>query len=257
MSNKVWITLLSKDPEKANIINSHLSKYGLSFDGSLFLDDLEKMSWSYTLDQLKNKGTGLWIICGTSKELTKSSVLKGLSFAALGAKYTKGEKFPIIIVTDKGMDTKELPLPLKNSIILDFENPSIGVKATAKANSPVKREHNNFRLNILPMEGSGLWIEAGPLTNEWKGIFAGVLKPSSVDAMGVGKKEKIPDKSILEYPIRGIELEIGGKEFHAWAAKNIIKKDASFFFRISRDAGSVIIGDFEDDQPDVFVIDLC
>lgn len=258
MSKKVWITMLSDDPVKAKEINAQLLEYAIKPQGHFFKDDLEKMEWSTCIGEILNKDTGLWLICGKKEDLLKESILKGLSLTALAVQYIKGEKFPIIIVSDIDMEKESLPFAFQNAIILPFESGSIGVKAAAKVNISPKPSKRDFRLNIIPIQGSGIWIEVGPKKQGWKGILAGVLKPEKVDALGVGEKEKIPDKSVLEYPVRGMEIEINQREFYAWGAKNIITETDSAFFRIGKNSSSIIFGDFNDgEDQSVYIIDLC
>jgi len=258
MSRQPFVLMLSEDPVKFGTIKSQLASSGLNFKWSLFDDDLEKNAWNLSIDEIKTTDTGVLIICGSKDDFLKKSVLKGLSFLALSVQYLKGEKFPIILISDFELDKLNLPFALKNSFFVSINSTLIGAKTAAKANIPVKKGERDFRLNILTFNGySGAWIEAGPLSHNWNGVIAGGLKPGRIDALGVGQRDKIPEKSVLEYPVRGIELEIKGKNYYAWGAKNTISDKDSAFFRIDNSSDSIIFGAFNDGENiEVSIIDF-
>ncbi|MDY0361144.1 MAG: hypothetical protein RBR08_06815 [Desulforegulaceae bacterium] len=257
MSRQPYVLMLSNDAQKTALIKSQLDANGLNFKGSLFKDDLEKNAWNFSLDEIKNPETGVLIICGSKTDFFKKSILKGLSLLILSVQYLKGEKFPIIVVSDFETEKQNLPFALKNVFFVSITSPLIGAKAAAKANISVKKGERNFRLNILTFQNNYIWIEAGPLIKKWNGIITGVLKPSKIDALGIGEKDKIPEKSVLEYPLRGIELEINKREFYAWAAKNQISDNESAFFRIDKNSDSFIFGSFNDGKDiEVCIVDL-
>ncbi|MGM0417348.1 MAG: hypothetical protein ACQEQS_01365 [Thermodesulfobacteriota bacterium] len=255
MGKNIWITMVDEDNDQAGLIYSKLSEYGLNVQGSIFQDNIEKMEWALGLDKIKK--SDLWIICGSKKTISKESVMFGLSASAIAVKAAKGDNFPVMIVSEDEITDNELPLPLKNAVVISAANSSFQAKAAAKANLPVKKTTKEYRINLIPIIGSGLWAEAGPSENSWNGILTGVSDSGSVDALGIGEKSVIPEKSVLEYPVRDMKIELNNKEFTAWGANNIITKEESAFFRIKGAPSSLIFGSFNDDNnPMVYIIDL-
>jgi|GEM_PF-1965211 hypothetical protein len=254
MAKNVWITMVDEDNDQAGLIYSKLSEYGLNVQGSIFQDNIEKLEWALGLDKIKK--SDLWIICGSKKTIFKETVMFGLSASAIAVKAYKGDNFPVMIVSEDDIVDNDLPLPLKNAVVISATNSSFQAKAAAKANLPFKKTTKEYRINLIPIIGSGLWAEAGPCENSWDGILAGVSDSGSVDALGIGEKSVIPEKTVLEYPVRNMKIELNSKEFTAWGSKNIINKDQSAFFRIKGHPSSLIFGSFDENNPAVYIIDL-
>jgi len=56
---------------------------------------------------------------------------------------------------------------------------------------------------------------------------------------------------------RGLKLSLGEQEYTAWAVKNPLDSETSYFVKIEGAPGSILFGSFsEDDQTDLFVYHL-
>ena len=249
MQKKVWITSMAKEEKLITGLLHLAKKYGLAPDGHFWVDDLEKMAWQAPLENLSAREIALWVIAGTQKEFEKDEVRYGLSLLALSIQAKKGIGFPIIFVCpDDSLKTEDLPTPFKGCDIIGADNKSLGAKLTAKANTPVKKIKTEYRLNIHANQGYGIWYEFGPGKGEtWKGVLAGGLK-SSVNAHGVGEKGSIPLKTTLEYQMQGLKLELGKDEYTAWAVKNKIDENQSYYVRFADIPGSILFGQLPDEE---------
>ena len=249
MQKRIWITSMSKDKEATTGLLQLGKKYGLAPDGHFWVDEVEKIAWQASLDTLLAKETSLWVISTTEKDLEKDSVRYGLSLLCLSLQHIKGIGFPIIFVTPHGsLKIEDLPTPFKGYEIFRSDNKSLGAKMTARANTPVKKIPSDYRINIHANQGYGIWYEFGPAKGtQWNGVLAGGLR-SEVNAHGVGPKGSIPLKTVLEYQMQGLKLELGEDEYTAWAVKNTIKEDQSYYVRFADAPGSILFGQLPDEE---------
>ena len=259
MQKKVWITSMSKDKAGISALLKLGKKYGLSPDGHFWVDDMEKLAWQAPLDNLIAKETALWIIYADSKDFEKESVRYGLSLLCLSLQSKKGIGFPIMIVSsDDSLKIDNLPTPFQGAEIFKPDNKTLGAKMTARANKKIKIIEPDYRLDIHANQGYGIWYEIGPSNNEkWAGILAGGLK-SEVNAHGVGPKGELPLKTTLEYQMQGIKLELGKDKYSAWAVKNEIDENLSYYVRFSDTPGSILFGQLpdEENEADFHVLNL-
>lgn len=70
-------------------------------------------------------------------------------------------------------------------------------------------------------------------------------------------RSRLPQTAVLEYPMQGLKLTLGDREYTAWAVQNRIDPEASYFVKFSGEPDAVIFGPLgEGDDADVFVLDL-
>ena len=260
MNKVVWITVIDKDKneEKARKLYQTVGRYGLSPAGHFWQDNLDQMAWSGARDDLMKKETGLWIIMASAKALAVETIRYGLSLLALGVQAQKGHGFPIMIALTEGeLEPDGLPTALKGAEVLSADPASLGAKITAKANMPVRKVAADYRLDVYGMQGIGQWFEVGPAPgHSWDGVMFGVCG-GEIIAHGVGEAHKLPERSILEYPMKGLKLQVGESEYTAWAVKNAMADNASYYLRVNEFPSSLLFGPMsEGDDAEVFIVGL-
>ena len=249
MQKKIWITSLSREKGSIQKLLGLAKKYGLAPDGHFWVDDIKKMAWQAPQENLVSKGTSLWVISCCQKDLESESVRYGLSLLCLCLQNKKGIGFPVLFAsTDDGLTSDILPTPFKGAEIIGINDKSLGAKLTARANTPVKKIPTEYRIDIHANTAYGIWFELGPGKGEtWNGVLAGGLK-SEVNAHGVGPAGSLPLKTVLEYQMHGIKLQFGGDEFSAWAVKNKIDENNSYYVRFEDTPGTILFGQMPDDE---------
>lgn len=262
MSKKAWITMLGKDEPAARALHTKIAEYGVSVEGHFWRDDLEKMEWSGAISDLSHKDTGLWIICGTAEEFKTKSILQGLSLLSLAVQAEKGGRIAMIILVTQGdVAGVALPNPLDYADVLTPDNPALGAKVTAKVHMPLKPLNADYRIQVFALPKVGLWLEAGPAKDAWDGALFGVASEGEgmgINAMGIGTKGDIPEKCVLEYPIRDMKIELAGQAFTAWSVQNRVSDNDSVFVRIQTSPEAILFGAFDQSEaPEVYVIRLC
>ncbi|MCK5098233.1 MAG: hypothetical protein KAR45_09010 [Desulfobacteraceae bacterium] len=259
MQKKIWITSMSKEKEQITRLLQLGKKYGLAPDGHFWVDDLEKMAWQAPLDNLLAKETALWVISANKKDFEKESVRYGLALLCLSMQSVKGIGFPVIFVcSEDSLKLENLPTPFQGSEIFSIDNKSLGAKMTARANTPIKKTKSEYRINIHANQGYGIWYEFGPAKGEtWSGVLAGGLK-SEVNAHGVGPSGSLPLKTTLEYQMQGLKLELGEDKYSAWAVKNEIDENQSYYVRFADIPGNILFGQLpgEETEADFHIFKL-
>jgi hypothetical protein len=257
-AKKVWISLLQKEEKTAQKIMQQISSYGLIVNGHFWSVNMEKMEWMSPRPELLDKDVAVWLIAGTKADFADANVRFGLSLLSLTVQATRGHGFPIIIIQGgkEAVTVEELPTPLKHAQIVPADS-AFGPKIVARANVPFKPTAVDYRIDVYGLAGLGIWLEVGPAKDTWKGIMAGV-SGGDIDAHGVGPKGQLPmDKMVINYAMKGMKLNLGDKEYLAWAVQNEIDPNTSYFVRIRQQPDSIIFGQFsQTDDAEVFVLKI-
>lgn len=254
---KIWITSLAKDPKRVQTTMEMLKKYGLDANGHFWEDDLKQMKWLGPRETLTEPDTAMWMILSDDEQLAAPDVRYGLSLLALSVQGVRGHGFPMMLVHQGELPSAEsLPTPLQGAILLPADNPALGAKIVAKANIPPKATAPEYRLDVYAMPQLGQWIEVGPAVSEWTGAMVGAAG-GEVDAHGVGPAGRLPEKAVLEYPMQGLKLTLGEREYTAWAVQNRLDSETSYFVRVKGEPESLVLGPLsEGDDAEVFVLNL-
>jgi hypothetical protein len=255
---RVWITSLVRDEKQVSTVLGTAKKYGLDANGHFWTDDLQHMSWLGPSENILHPDTGLWVIMGSEKDMQASSARYGLALLTLMVQAKKGHGFHILwACTEGSLKAEALPTPLRGAEIVATADPSLGAKLTARANTPAPKVAAEYRLDIHANPGFGVWMEVGSVKgNAWEGVLLGV-QGGEVDAHGVGEAGKLPQKSVLEYPMKGLKLTLGEREFTAWAVQNKLGENTSYFARIKDVPKAMLFGPLaQGEEAEVHVIEF-
>ena len=255
---KVWITSLVKNEEQVSKILSTAKQYGLDANGHFWTDDLKHMAWQAPKDSIIESETTVWAIMGSEKELDTESVRFGITLLALAVQAVKGHGFHILwIVTEGNVDPEKLPTPLKDAEVMNQADSTLGAKLVARANTPASKIDTDYRFDVHANPGFGVWVEIGPgKGQEWNGALLGV-NGADIDAHGVGEKGTLPQKAVLEYPVKGMKLTLGEKEYTAWAVQNKLDETLSYYIRVQGMPKSLLFGPYaQDEEAEVHVINF-
>ncbi|MCE5248705.1 hypothetical protein LLG96_00645 [bacterium] len=255
---KIWVTALDKDAQSVQKILGTIRQYGLDGNGHFWQDDIKNLAWLGPKEALADRETSLWVILCSLKSLESESVRYGLSLLAITVQAVRGIGFPILFaVTDGALEIDKLPTPLRGADSIAFSSPSLGAKIVAKANTPVPKISTDYRIDIHANPNYGIWFEVGPAgTAVWKGALIGV-SGGDINFHGVGAAGTLPEKSVLEYPMEGLKLQLGEKDYSAWAVQNTIDAGHSYYVRIHDMPSGIVFGPYApDDEASVSVISL-
>ena len=254
---KVFMSMLEKDQATVQKIMAEIKKYGLAVDGHFWTENVEKMEWMGPRPELLNQDTALWLIVAGKEGLGSPATRFGLALLSITVQAGRGLGFPTIILNNSGkpLDAADLPTPLKHAVIVSA---ALGPKLVAVANTPFTPARADYRLDVYGLpSGLGLWFEVGPAQGKWKGVMFGV-SPGDINAHGVAKKGELPKgKMVLNYPMQGLKLNLGEKDFTAWAVKNELDENSSYYVRALDMPDTVVFGPFsEGGDAEVFTLKM-
>ncbi len=249
--------MLEKNEGLARMIFEEMGRYGLDPSGHFWEDDVHGLAWAGPLKEISSGNCAAWVIVGQADRFEKPEIRQGLALLALGAQGSHRHDFPILISPSGGnLDLQSLPTPLLGCNVVQK---SLGVKVVAAVNAKGSGFSPEYRLDVHPLPGLGLWFETGPARDPWKGAFFGCSAAEEVspDAHGVGQAGTIPQKSTLHYPVKGMKMELKGREFSAWGVKNELSPAESYYVRVNGIPEALVFGPFPDaDDAEVLTVSL-
>lgn len=255
---KVWISSLVSVEEAVQEAMGQLKKYGFEVNGHFWEDDLEKTAWIKARTEIIDSKVHLWLILASEDNLSSPSIRYGLSLLALTVQAQLGIGFPIVILLSEGETppVESLPTPLKNADFLSAKDIGYGASLVAKVHSQVKETAVEYRLDAYGNPQTGQWLEVGPTHGSWNGAMLGVAG-AEITFHAVGPKGSLPSKSVLNYPMEGLKLSLGEKEYAAWAVQNELDSETSYFAKIDGFPGSILFGPYSsEDEAEVHVVQL-
>jgi hypothetical protein len=254
----IWISSLGSSQEPVKQLMSQMKTYGVEVQGHFWKDDLKKMAWMAARENLLDTNVSMWGIVGSDEELLVPDTLYGLSLLAITLQAQRGLHFPIMILQTQGelVSSEQLSIPLKGADVLSASGGGIGAKLVAKVHAPPKSLSAEYCLDIYGNEQIGQWFEVRPARSSWPGVMFGVTG-AEITFHAVGPAGSLPSKTTLNYPMQGLKLEMGGKEYTAWAAQNELNAETSYFVKVEGYPDSILFGPFSPEaEADVFVVRL-
>lgn len=254
----IWLTALAKDETKVQDLMRQFKKYGLEVRGHFWEDNLDKMSWIAPREEILKPEVVLWVILVAPGEMEKESVRYGLSLLALTVKTARGAGFPILALIPEEWETPEaLPTPFRDFEFLKTSDPGLPAKVVALSHSP-KPSGNGlpYRLDVYGNVQIGQWFEVGPAKEAWEGAVFGVDE-GEILFHAVGPSGRLPERAVLNYPMKGLEMELDGRKLTAWAVQNPLEPGESYFIKVEGHPNYVVFGPFpKEDQVELYTLRL-
>ncbi|MGH7987390.1 MAG: hypothetical protein ACREQX_14015 [Candidatus Binataceae bacterium] len=255
MMKTVWLTALEKTEQPVQMVAARLARYGLKVDGHLWTDDLANFAWIAARDEVVRARAAIWLILTGEGGLQSDSVRYGLSLFALALR-AQAEISPATVLISSGARTisaVELPTPLAGAAIITTDTPSWEAKLVALANLRPAAAVAEYRLDAYGDQRIGQWFELGPRDESWNGALFGVAG-GAINLHAAGGRGKIPDRTVLNFPQMGLRLTMGAKEFCAWAVRNQLGPNDSYFVRVEGSPDAILFGPYaEADAAELFV----
>ena len=139
---------------------------------------------------------------------------------------------------------------------MSASNAGLGAKLVARVHKPAKPLSSEYHMDVYGNEQIGQWFEVRPAKSAWPGAMFGVAG-AEIAFHAVGPTGSLPSKTTLNYPMQGLKLEMGDKEYTAWAAQNELNAETSYFVKVAGFPESIVFGPFSTEEAaDVFVVRL-
>ena len=253
----VWMTSLVSSEEQVKKVFSQLKPYGLEVKGHFWEDNLEKMAWMNVREELLKPDIVLWLILASRETFLNPSIRYGLALLTITLQVKKGVSFPLLILTQgEPPSPAGLPTPLKGADFLSVADPAMAAKLVSKVHAPVKPIVSEYRLDIYGTPQIGQWFEIGPGNVTWPGAMFGATG-ADITFHAVGPKGSLPTQSVLNYPLQGLKLTLGEKEYTAWAVQNEMNLQTSYYVKIQGFPSSILFGSYaREDAGEVYVVEL-
>ncbi len=258
MKKKIWITSLETSEADVQKIVASLKKYGLDVDGHFWEDDLRKMAWCGPRKDLLGNNINMWVICGTAETFAKPSIIYGLSLLTLSIQARLGINFPIVILQEgaASIDLASLPIFFGNCKIHQITSAAYGAKIVADLHKTSKPAFPPYRLDVYGIPQVGQWFEVGPREGSWEGAIFGTVG-ETILLHAVGPAGQLPEKSVLNYAQKGLEIKFGDREFSGWAVQNQIDEKTSYYVKVDGHPKTIMFCSYtQDDDTEAYVIDL-
>jgi hypothetical protein len=255
---KLWLSSLVSSEDVVKKLMGQLKTYGLDANGHFWEDNLEKVAWMKPREELMDTQVVLWAILGSEKDFRNPAFRYGLSLLALTVQAQRGLNFPMVLLQTEGepIPPDLLTTPLKGADVLSASSAVLGAKLVAKAHATPKQISPEYHIDIYGNEHIGQWFEIRPLHSAWPGAMFGV-DGGEIAFHAVGPGGKLPSKSVLNYPMEGLKLNLGEKEYTAWAAQNELNPETSYFVKVDGFPESIVFGPYSTEEAaDVYVIEL-
>jgi len=255
---KLWMTSLARSEEAVKKVMGQLKTYGLEVNGHFWEDDLQKMAWIKARDALIDTDVALWLILASKENLLAASIRGGFSLLAITVQAQRGLGFPIALLVAEGdpPQADTLPTPLRAALVLSSGDATYGARLVARVHAPMKHPLPEYRLDVYGNPHIGQWFEVGPREGPWRGAMLGV-SGAEISFHGVGPKGSLPSRSVLNYPMKGLKVNLGDKEYVAWAVQNDLDARSSYFVKVDGCPESILFGPYSsDEEAEVHVVTL-
>lgn len=254
----IWLSAVPRDEAAVQKMMSQMKQYGLVLQGHFWTNDNAKMAWIGPRDELLNDQVVMWAILAGRGELMQGDLRFGLSMLALTVQAQKKTGLSIVILQTEGdpMKADELPTPLQGSIVLPAADPGTLAKLVAKVHAKTPSLPAAYEVAMVGNEQIGQWLEVRPTQGSWPGVIFGV-DDGDIVFQAVGPAGQLPQKSVLNYAMQGLKLEMGGSAFTAWATRNEVSLETSYFVKISGTPKTILFGPYaEDSETELYVVHL-
>lgn len=257
MRKQLWLTSLSSDRTGPSALAARLGAYGFDVAGSIWNDDNERMGWQESREMLLKPDLAGWLVLAAAEELAKPSVRYGLSLLALSVAAARPQLPSFLVLPGtKAAEPDPLPTPLAAFHPLQLDEATLCAKVVAKTSVPPQNRVSDYRLDIIGDQQVGQWFEVGPRQGLWKGALFGVCG-GEINFQAVGPTGALPKDTVLNYPVQGMTLSIGSREYTAWGVANELPVGTSYLARVTGSPEAVVFGPFpENDDPELYTLRL-
>lgn len=245
----IWITALKQDQPRVAYAMETLKRYGLQCKGHFWADANDKMAWRAAVTALQEARADVWLILCDEAEMLKPSVRYGLSMMTATVRALRGTGFPVLTLWNSAIPADNaVPGVMASADRLQESSAAWPAKVVARANVPAKAVAGSYRLDVLGDERLGQWFEVGPVSGSWSGVIFGVTgEKAEISFQAVGPKGALPEKTTLEFAQEGLQLKVGECDFTAWAVRNEVGADASYYARVKGSPDAILFMPFAEE----------
>jgi hypothetical protein len=254
----VWLSAIGTQEQEVQALLKKMKTYGLVVSGSRWVDDNKAMAFMGSREEMIKPQCALWVAMGSKNAFQNADTRYGLSLLSLSVQAQRESVLPMVVLqTDsEPLSPVDLPTPLQRAVVLPAADAGTPAKLVARlhANSPALQTAYYFDMVGNPQFGQ--WFEVRPVRDEWPGMIFGV-EEAQIKFQAVGPAGQLPKNSTLNYPMQGLRIQYGGRSYSAWAVRNRITPESSYYIKVEGAPNSVLFGAFsEQNETDMYRVDL-
>lgn len=241
-----WLIGVGSVDAAAQLAASQLRGYGVNLQGQKWPVG-EKQAWLASAQEAAGAGARLILIVATPEDYQKPELRRELALFRLFLQtLVKSPVDGLVILTDPAKaQAMQTDLP-GTALLGDFEivqGAGWQAKAVARLHAPRKPKWP-VRFGLYAQEKLGVWLEVKPQPLETTtGCLVGVSgNESNISFHAVGEAGRLPEKSVNEYEMKGIEFESAGQKFKAWALQNTFTASQAYYVRLEGEPDVLAIG---------------
>ncbi len=243
---KVWVSWIAGAETKANpsALIQALQKNGMTGGGGPWVDNNAKFAWAEVLAILGDpKQTDAWVIAIDAASLKNQSIRYALSVVAETTRQRRGVGYPTVLLgIDDLPQSDHLPLLLRECAVYRANDTTWAAKLVAAFFKKGGSAGQEFYFAAYGGEYFGQWFEVGPRAGTWNGAMFGVCEGAKISHHAVGPRGALPERTVVEYPLRDMRVTVGSREYTLWAVKNSVGSDQSYFVKVDGTPASIICG---------------
>jgi hypothetical protein len=250
----VWIIGIGEVDGVAQTVAAQLKPYGLAIEGQKWPVG-EKQAWLASADAAAAQAAQVVIVVASKSDHDEPTTRRELAFFRLALQTQLGKPVAgFVILTDAPETRNTLSANTPFSILGDWEVVSGGnwaAKVVARFHAP-RQPKWPVKLGLIAREKLGVWLTVSPLASQSaEGCLVGVSgNEADISFHAVGPAGGLPETSINEYELKGIEFEAGGQPFKAWALQNTIGPDQAYYVRLEGEPSVIAVGQLPNGQVD-------
>jgi|SRR5690606_27593291 len=238
-----WFINLDEDDTAARLTATQLGPYGLTVKGQRW--PAEDKAWLASAQEAADAGAAVVLVIGSPARQADRTVRRSLALFRLALQTRLGRTVNGFTLLTGESD--QAGNPAANPAVLGDYLPLDGTrwqaKVVARAHAPVAPSWP-ARLGLHAHERLGIWLETHPAPGQTaSGALVGVAgNAAKIDFHAVGPAGRLPDRTVNEYELQGIQFEAGGQAFDAWGLRNTLPPGDSYYVRLDGEPDTLAIG---------------
>lgn len=259
---KIWLSWMpsGEDAPEAGDAVAKLGRYGLHVAGGPWGNPLDRLAWAKVAEVLLDSSrSDAWILAGHRAELDALDNRRALSLLTTMVSSARGPRFPLLVLClDAPLHADDLPLLARRCGALSATDPSWPAKVVAATTRTTEPVDLGFLFNVHAHPLIGQFYELGPIDLPWEGVMVGLHGAACISHHAVGPRGEIPEGAVVEYELRDLKADVGGREFTAWAVKNHLTPSDSYYLRVDGTPDAILVSGYPGDESELeaSVIDL-
>jgi hypothetical protein len=243
-----WIIGIGDVEPVVQLVATQLKPYGISIKGQKWPLG-EKQAWRASAQEAAGASGRVVIIVASTESYNNKDIRRELAlFRIMLQTFLKQPVAGFVILTDPKKQPEFDPALFGINILEDWEvvsGTTWPAKVIARLHAP-KKSTWPIKIEIFAQEKLGVWISVNPEPGSTtQGCVVGVSgNNADISFHAVGLAGRLPERSVNEYEIKGLEFDFDDLHFKAWAVQNKIGPDDAYYVRIEGEPDVISAGGF-------------